>query len=496
MQELPKIVRVRLQRPSPGMAEAHPDADLLTAFAEQSLTGRERDSVMEHLARCGDCREVLALALPASEVVAAKSGVSTPRRWFGWPVLRWGFVAAGILAVTSVGVLQFRQRERKTVATSLIAGNQVADQAVPSSAPAPQVSTPLQAPAPAVTAKPTEMRKKAEARPQSLLTKDKLAATTKAPFAQSQRMHGATSGGVGSGASAGSAFGGPIKGFAPAHRDFSSPPTAMPPATAKQESLPRSTNETVEVTGAAQATQMVEVQAAAPPVTTQTAQNQFHGDVIQNQAADQAQPLNGRTEAVVRAKTSSAPAPAVPGLMKGLPRWTISSAGTLQRSLDGGQTWQDVNLTVDTSTSLNLVGRSMPEMVTVESRSQAKTVTGLETTTDMKSKKKSSGSPTAKSPEAKSADAGPASAAPTIFRALSVSSNAAEVWAGGSGGALYHTVDGGNLWLRVVPSAAGVILTGDVVGIQFADPRNGTIATSNAEIWTTNDDGQTWHKHQ
>ena len=83
---------------------------------------------------------------------------------------------------------------------------------------------------------------------------------------------------------------------------------------------------------------------------------------------------------------------------------------------------------------------------------------------------------------------------PRIFRALSVSSNAAEVWAGGSGGALYHTVDGGNRWARVVPSVGGVFLTGDITSIQFYDPRNGTVTTSNAEVWTTPDDGQTWRK--
>jgi len=85
---------------------------------------------------------------------------------------------------------------------------------------------------------------------------------------------------------------------------------------------------------------------------------------------------------------------------------------------------------------------------------------------------------------------------PAIFRALSVSSNAAEVWAGGSSGALYHTVDAGNSWARVLPSAVGLVLTGDILIIQFSDPRNGTITTSTSEIWTTPDDGQTWQKQQ
>ena len=57
----------------------HPDADLLTAFSEQLLTGREREGVVEHLARCGDCREVVAFALPAMEEAAAARPVRVAR---------------------------------------------------------------------------------------------------------------------------------------------------------------------------------------------------------------------------------------------------------------------------------------------------------------------------------------------------------------------------------------------------------------------------------
>jgi photosystem II stability/assembly factor-like uncharacterized protein len=79
-----------------------------------------------------------------------------------------------------------------------------------------------------------------------------------------------------------------------------------------------------------------------------------------------------------------------------------------------------------------------------------------------------------------------------VFRA--VSANGLEVWAGGSAGMLYHSADGGQQWTRVVPSASGVSLTGDVVGIAFADPQHGKIQTSTFELWTTTDAGQTWHK--
>src|SRR5437870_13765611 len=50
MMGVPKIVLVRLVRASnPGN---HPEADLLTAFAEQALAQRERPHMLDHLAQC------------------------------------------------------------------------------------------------------------------------------------------------------------------------------------------------------------------------------------------------------------------------------------------------------------------------------------------------------------------------------------------------------------------------------------------------------------
>src|SRR5436189_109522 len=55
MPNVPKIVRERLRVANLAPAE-HPDPDVLTAFAESSLSQRERADVLQHLSRCGECR--------------------------------------------------------------------------------------------------------------------------------------------------------------------------------------------------------------------------------------------------------------------------------------------------------------------------------------------------------------------------------------------------------------------------------------------------------
>jgi hypothetical protein len=84
-------------------------------------------------------------------------------------------------------------------------------------------------------------------------------------------------------------------------------------------------------------------------------------------------------------------------------------------------------------------------------------------------------------------------AANTSFRALSAVGRS--VWVGGSRGILYHSVDAGRSWTPVVPAIQGQKLNSDIARIEFLDSRDGTLNTSNGEIWITHDGGNSWERN-
>ncbi len=113
-------------------AGSHPDSDMLTAFAEGSLLARERESVLQHLALCVQCREVLSLATAASpEPVADVQPLPLPRhtrpRLRSW--LPWVVAAAGVLIVSSA--LLLHEQKKPSIETGSartgVAANEIAE---------------------------------------------------------------------------------------------------------------------------------------------------------------------------------------------------------------------------------------------------------------------------------------------------------------------------------------------------------------------------------
>jgi hypothetical protein len=77
----------------------HPDADSLSAFAEELLPAGEREQILAHMSTCARCREVIFLAWQAA---AEDLPVPEPQRalrpsWFGgW---RWAWIPAAAFAL-------------------------------------------------------------------------------------------------------------------------------------------------------------------------------------------------------------------------------------------------------------------------------------------------------------------------------------------------------------------------------------------------------------
>jgi hypothetical protein len=95
----------------------HPDAESLSAFAEQAVAPEERTTILKHLAECGRCRQVVSLAQLAAADAEASAALQVaemkPARLAGLPFTGWRLVwlpAAALAAIVLlVAVIQLRQ---------------------------------------------------------------------------------------------------------------------------------------------------------------------------------------------------------------------------------------------------------------------------------------------------------------------------------------------------------------------------------------------------
>jgi photosystem II stability/assembly factor-like uncharacterized protein len=78
------------------------------------------------------------------------------------------------------------------------------------------------------------------------------------------------------------------------------------------------------------------------------------------------------------------------------------------------------------------------------------------------------------------------------FRAIAALGN--EVWTGGTGGALFHSVDGGATWSRAGINSGENTVTETIVGIQLRDTQHLTVTTASGSEWVSEDGGQSWQK--
>jgi hypothetical protein len=347
MTEVPKIVYDRLraalpERALPGRAlperlgpeRAHPDADLLTAFAEKALSATERDGVLEHLALCGDCREVIALALPAADIVAApiadeidavratvsRAGAPAPHKLsFAWPSLRWAALAAGI-AVAATVLLLHPGKLNQAMLPSV--NPQVATTAPPASGPKIASSSTDQSTA---LARTDEARGKSELRLSKKLKAGQVVTPSLQPEHRILRAENKKDAGQAD--------------------KLSAAPSAGAPAL--DAPAGRGATETVEVAGAA-----VAVEAAPSAEGSLMARNEtpaiekakpapqgIEANELQKTQAAVVVPAPARSQGRNVMSTAKLASPASQTLAHNV-TWAITG-GALQRSLDSGQSWQN-----------------------------------------------------------------------------------------------------------------------------------------------------------
>ena len=125
---------------------AHPDENLLAAFAERTLSSSERRGVIEHLSTCSDCRDAVFLAQQAAADAQLEAETSASnirperlgaRRWH-WVAVAAGGLLSALLIVTPVLIHRNARRAMEAPQQQIAASRPNASpipNAVPSSAP-------------------------------------------------------------------------------------------------------------------------------------------------------------------------------------------------------------------------------------------------------------------------------------------------------------------------------------------------------------------------
>jgi Photosynthesis system II assembly factor YCF48 len=330
MDQLPKIVQQGLGRTA--KPEIHPDADMLTAFAEKSLNDRERSHVLQHLASCADCREVLAIAMP--ETTTEPAPILERSSWLSWPILRWGALAACVVVVGAAVTLHYDgwQAERSVAGKAPVAPPPAV---VESNAPkqsGAQLATNI---APASTV---------------LLDRDSAdAAGSQARQTEKKSLNARM---------APTRTGVPASQALDASADHPATPAPVPAAKAAEpEQLAKTRNDAFDYTTRTN-NQTVSIEsAAATPMEQKAAISELKakdeasknelrkeaqtagaagGAVMQDRKADA---LSAATETVEVTSGASAKRSRV---KTNSPRWTISPDGSLKRSFDSGKNWQTI----------------------------------------------------------------------------------------------------------------------------------------------------------
>jgi hypothetical protein len=457
MQDVSKIVTERLR--AAVQVANHPDADVLTAFSERLLPEGERAVVLEHLALCGDCREILVLAQPAAEATQILVRPAS-RGWLSWPALRWGFVAVGVFAIASLGVIEYRRHTPVPVPSMAYSSRQEAAPKPAQNQVPPPPAAP-QSPSDQDTAKAASASARAAVPASATARKAVGGASARPTQGPSQHPHGprVLYQNVLGQNSQQNAYRIPTDN----DRVPSGDPGTAPPAYAKQapnawtDAGSIASGQTVVAPSEQKA--QLETQGRNPETLRLESQNIQPTEGGQGYSVERAKEPGvamGTGQSKVLVSSPEPPDGFTGSSSQPNASWAIAN-GSLERSVDQGKSWQSVNVNAVPAPAAN----SFLEVLA--GAADGKKDTGLKQ-----------------------------EAVPPVFRA--VRANGSDVWAGGSRALLCHSVDSGAHWIRILPSSGGATLTGDIVSVDFPDSQHGRITTSTPEVWLTSDGGQTWQK--
>ncbi len=534
MDSLKQLVAARLKAQVPG--HPHPDAEVLSAFAENALAPKDRQVILEHVGVCADCREILFLAAPLH--ADTQQTFAVKKSWTPF-ALRWGAVAASVVIAAAVmGRHELRRtypiakmpaemhsaapsaaentiaREKAPAELDAMSDRQVATKVAPPAAPSghaepkaitakPQASMAFEKSGQVSVAQSSEdVKLEAEAKDlptgrrdandQAQLT---LGAASASPGKQNTAVGGAVGGVISYGAAGsnapalrkdGAAFHGFVSGtisdasgaVIPNAKVTATGPlgertaTSDPAGRFSLDHLAAGTYAVkVDVPGFHEAQSTVAVLDTKPATTDFKLEAGSTNETVEVSASAVAVAVPAVTDAIVKDK-------------------------------DNVKDKDDKDKELPTAN-----GTQIAQAQSEEARS-----TGLETVEvkKQKSAKTRKAAPVAAralalslwqwslSPEGavqRSSDQGKtwqevSVAEGATFRAIWADGEAA--WAGGNGGALYHSTDSGQHWTQVVPTANSEKLQADITRIDFSGALRGTVSTANGQAWTTTDGGQTW----
>ena len=491
MTEVPKIVHERLGavRPSQSsLLEGHPDANLLTAFVERTLSPTERDGVLEHLSLCRGCREVVDVALPALEIADATVAVETEpdrsvtvaereqRSWlsswtFSWANLRWATGAVAIAVLAAV-VLVRPGKLNQPPPSSPDSQARVAEpassavQIASSSPPAATLSTPttdqvtILAKNAAVASAPDKQSDRQVAAAQvapppqptdsAVLLAENRLTDAKTDKAKSEKKDASREYSSRENSPAGMYASATAKAPAPtatptqntADTLANSPATGGANQGAYRGSS-RVANETVEVASAEVAASTSTASLSEPGrmaraesptveiVKAKPALKEMDKSVAGANTNKISNPDAGVSSSIVYSqpqdfRNSGNMAASASVAVQSNATWAIAG-GALQRSVDNGQTWQSVL-------------RADHPLRCYASRERS-------------------------------------------------------VWVGGAAGTLFRSTDGGATWDKIHASVNDMTLTSDISHIDILGLGEIAVKTGNGEIWKSADGGQTWKRN-